>query len=192
MITDSVTLGVIKSLQDIAVQLYKIETREDKIELFNILSTNIDTETYIFLALVYKRENEYKTFMNHILSLFPEFSGRKPYDFSKDSLFYFTLASWSDDKIPSRELRYLLDSEMIRYFTLESHNPAYEQLNNYECSDNDIRVYALSWLTRNIQVRGEFDLLMLNLLKPSYSKGDNKRKQDIYRGAWMGVNRIAN
>ena len=48
MITDSVTLGVIESLQDIAVKLYKIETREDKKEIFNILSTNIDIETYIF------------------------------------------------------------------------------------------------------------------------------------------------
>ena len=180
IIYNSVTLDVIKDLQFMAVQLFKIETREDRVELFNKLSKILDVETFIFLGLVYKSENEHKIFMTHILSQFPECAGRKPHDFSKDALFYFVEASWVIADITSREFKYLIDSELIRYFTLESHNSAYEKLNDYECSKTDIRVCALARLARYIQFRGGVDMDVMNRTKPVYSKGNNDRKQLLF------------
>ena len=182
ILIDSLTDCVKTDLQNIAVELRKLDNREDKVQFYEELFKYVNVETFIFIELATRREEEHITFMKHILSEFPEFDDRKSHDYSKDSLFYYVAASWFTAKVRSREMKYLIESELIRHYALEPHHPEFEKFNSCECTKIDIKECALDRLSRNLQFSGE-DVVNLDIIKkftPVFPKGDNEKKQALF------------
>ena len=143
---------------------------------------NLNIETFIFLELSSRREEEHKLFIKHILSEISEFDDRKSHDYSKDSLCYYVAASWFIAKVRSREMKYLIDSELIRHYTLEPHHPEFEKFNSCKCTKIDIKECALDRLSRILQFSGA-DSMNLEIIKkftPVFPKADNEKKQVLF------------